>query len=180
MARPRKHETPPKREPPVQFRMEGDLGRLVRGFAEGHGLGVNEAAKSLIALAVVALDCRYYGLVRQLADALGGANAFVQACLRVNASLDGAAMATGRPFLPEGDRPDFVLRVVEGVLAGRGKSVRTEGLWFLAGATNPERPAPPSVPTPAGVPAASPAEQTEAPKVAKHAKKKRTIRPVPD
>lgn len=131
---PRKDSTPPKRESPVQFRMEGDLGRLVRGFAERHELGVNEAAKSLIALAVVTLDCRYFGLVSQLADTLGGSNPFVQACLRVNASLEGAAVATSRPFIPEQERPDLVLRVVEAVLAGQGRTAKTEGLWFLSGA----------------------------------------------
>jgi hypothetical protein len=115
--------------------MEGDLGRLVRGFAERHELGVNEAAKSLIALAVVTLDCRYYGLVSQLADTLGGSNPFVQACLRVNASLEGAAVATSRPFIPEQERPDLVLRVVESVLAGQGRTANTEGLWFLSGAS---------------------------------------------
>jgi hypothetical protein len=135
MARPRKHEKGAKRESPVQFRLESDLGRLVHGFAQRHGLGANEAAKSLIALAVVTLDCRYYGLVRQMADAIGGAKPFVSACLRVNASLEGAAVATNQPFIPEDTRRGFILRVAQGVLAEQGKSVDTTGLDFLTGGT---------------------------------------------
>jgi hypothetical protein len=177
MVRPRKHDKPPKRESPVQFRMEGDLGRLVCGFAERNGLGVNEAAKSLIALSAAALDCRYYGLVRQLADTLGGSNPFVQACLRVNASLEGAAMATGRPFLPEAERPAFVLRVVEGVLSDRGVSVRTDVLWFLNTTTAPAVSAPANTPTPEPTPEEVPVAKTRAPKVERHTKKRRSIRP---
>lgn len=135
MGRPRKREKGAKRESPVQFRLESDLGRLVHGFAQRHGLSANDAAKSLIALAVVTLDCRYYGLVRQMADVIGGSKPFVSACLRVNAALEGAAVATSRPSIPEDARPGFILRVAQGVLAEQGKSVDTSGLDFLMGGT---------------------------------------------
>jgi len=168
MPRPRKSDKPAKRESPVQFRLESDLGRLVGGFAERHGLGVNEAAKSLIALCVVSLDCRYYGLVRQLADELGGSNPFVQAYLRVNASMEGAAMATGRPVIPDAARPGFVLRVVEGVLTGRGKPVKTDGLWFVEGNSLPP-------PGEGAVPEGSEEEKTV---IDRSVRKRRTIRRV--
>lgn len=133
MPRPRKHAKDAKRESPVQFRLESDLGRLVRGFAERHKLGMNEAAKALIALSVVALDCRYYGLLRQMADSIGGSNPFVSACLRVNASLEGAAMVMQQSCVPEAERPGYILRVADAVLAGQGKRVDTSELGFMTG-----------------------------------------------
>jgi hypothetical protein len=117
-------------------------------------------------LAVVTLDCRYYGLVRQMADAIGGSKPFVSACLRVNAALEGAAVATSRPCIPEETRPGFILRVAQGVLTGQGKSVDTSGLNFLAGGTTTTGAA-----TTAEIPVAYQAPQ----RIDRSAKKRRTI-----
>ncbi len=137
MARPRKHDKHAKRESPVQFRLESDLGRLVRGFADRHSMGVNEAAKSLIALSAVALDCRHYALIRQMANRIGGSNAFVSACMRVHASLEGVAMGTGQTIIPEAERQKLISRVAEGVFTDEGSGVGTSGLDLMAGNSGP-------------------------------------------
>src|SRR5947208_2347382 len=87
-----------KQGPPLQFRPGVELERLVASFAAEHGLRPNEACKCLIALAITAMDVRYYGLMHQLAEAMGGANAFVSACVHVQSRLDGAALMAGRPL----------------------------------------------------------------------------------
>jgi hypothetical protein len=101
-------------------------------FAADHGLQVNEACKVLVALAVTALDARYYGLMRQLADVMGGANAFVRACVHVHAALAGARRATGRPLLREAERLPHIVATIEAALAENGLAVQTRGLWFLS------------------------------------------------
>ena len=120
-----------KQGPPLQFRPGVELERLVGSFASEHGLQPNEACKCLIALAITSMDVRYYALMNQLAETMGGANAFVRACLHVRTSLDGAVLAMGRSLLLEPERSLFILRVVRELLTAKGLEVQTEGLWFL-------------------------------------------------
>jgi hypothetical protein len=115
----------------VQFRPVPALAALVKAFAEDHGLALNEAYKDLAALAVVGLDGRFFALLNQMAAAMGGANAFVHACLHVHAALEGAARLRGTPIHAEPERSLFVLGTVHDFLAGRQLEVQAEGIWFL-------------------------------------------------
>jgi hypothetical protein len=114
----------------VQFRPVPALAQLVRSVAERHGLALNETYKNLAAMAVVGLDVRYFDLVAQMAAAMGGANAFVLACLQINATLNGAALA-GQPYELEPDRSLFLLKLVKDFLEGSGRQLPDLDLWFL-------------------------------------------------
>lgn len=118
------------REPPIQFRVGTEIRQLVRAFAAQHDLPLNEAAKYLVALAVTGLDFRHFGLVRQLAEATGGANAFFRSCIHILTALEGGALATGKPLQFEPERSRFILKVVRDFLSSRGREVQTPGLWF--------------------------------------------------
>jgi hypothetical protein len=124
-------KTQPKQRPPIAFRPSPDLERLAVSFARDHRLGLNEAFKELAALALSGLDYRYYDLVRQLADVMGGTNALIRSCLHIRTTLDGASLATGHPIQSEPERSKFILSVVREFLSGRGVQVSTQGLWFL-------------------------------------------------
>src|SRR6202035_434789 len=105
-----------------------ELEELVQKFAEQQDLQVNEACKALVALAVTAMDVRYYGLISQMAEKMGGVNAFVRACARVHVALEGAMLATGRPLEDEPERSLFILKVVRDFLAARDIQVQTQDL----------------------------------------------------
>jgi hypothetical protein len=136
----------------VQFRPIPALAQLVKPLADRQGLALNEAYKDLAALAIIGLDVRYFGLVSQMALAMGGTNSFVHGCLQLHSALRGAAIA-GRPLSSEPARSRFVLEVVSDCLADKGLTVDTSGLWFLGQAepagtgegqpTAPEAPEPP-------------------------------------
>jgi hypothetical protein len=123
---------PAKQAPPLQFRPGVELERLVESFAAERGLRPNEACKVLIALAITAMDVRYYGLMHQLAEAMGGASAFVSACIHVQSRLEGAALMAGRPLWREPERSLFMLKIIQEFLQGKGLEVPTQGLWFLS------------------------------------------------
>jgi hypothetical protein len=114
----------------VQFRPVASLAQLVKPFADRQGLGLNEAFKDLASLAIVGLDVRYFDLVSQLAQAIGGTNAFSHGCLQLFSAMKGAALA-GRPLSGEPERSLFILSVVSDSLANKGLTVDTTGLWFL-------------------------------------------------
>jgi hypothetical protein len=124
-------KTQPKQRPPIAFRPSPDLERLAVSFARDHRLGLNEAFKELAALALSGLDYRYYDLVRQLADVMGGTNALIRSCLHIRTTLDGASLATGHPIQSEPERSKFILSIVREFLSGRGVQVSIQGLWFL-------------------------------------------------
>lgn len=127
-----KKGTRTKQGPPLQFRPGVELERLVTDFAAPQRLEPNEACKVLVALAVTGLDGRYYPLMRQLAEAMGGdTNAFTHACVHVKTAVDGAALALGKPLHAEPERSRFILKVVVEFLSGKGMVAQTEGLWFL-------------------------------------------------
>jgi hypothetical protein len=126
-----KKDQSPKREPPVQLRPGPDLGRLLHEFATRHDLQPNEACKCLVVLALTEMDCRFYGLVNQLALAMGGSNAFVHACTHVQAALAGAGRLRGQPIRFDPERAVFILQTVRDFLADRGLQVEEHGLWFL-------------------------------------------------
>jgi hypothetical protein len=125
----RKHS--PKQEPPIQFRPGVELQQLVLTFATEHDLSVNEACKYLAALAVTGLDCRYYDLMFQMAQAMGGPNAFVRCCARVLTALEGGVLATDKTQWLEPERSQFILRFIQKFVVDRGGKVRPEALWFL-------------------------------------------------
>lgn len=128
MPRP-KREGGPGYEPTVQFRPPPTLAHLVRPFADRRGLALNEAYKDLAALAVVGLDVRYFDLVNQVALALGGANAFVQACLNIHSALKGAALK-GQTLTLEPERSQFILKVVQDFVEDTGRQLAQLDLWF--------------------------------------------------
>src|SRR5690349_6783004 len=107
MTRPQK-QADRKREAPIQFRPGSELGQLVGTFASRHGLQTPEACRALVCLSVTEMDARYFPLVRQLADTIGGENAFVRACVRVHTALEGARRATGHPIQQDPDRAYFI------------------------------------------------------------------------
>jgi hypothetical protein len=138
--RPKKRQESQRRPSPVQFRLESDLGQLVDTFAVRHSLSTNEAAKAMIALCVSELDCRYYELLRQLADAVGGSTPFVRACLHVQAALEGARRASGNPMQSDTDRGPFIVSTVQDALAAKGIQVQTPGMWFTPSGERPHQP----------------------------------------
>lgn len=132
-------EKSPRQEPPLQFRAGPDLAPLIHGFASEHRVTANEASKALAALALAELDCRYFSLVRQLGDALGGSvNSFVRACLDVRSALRGAAVSRGRPLCSEPERSVFIASFIRDFLAARGVELQTDDLWFMPVSEGPE------------------------------------------
>ena len=129
MAR-KKSKTDPKQGPPFQFRPGAELESLVGAFASQHGLAVNEACKELVALAVTAMDARYYALMRQLAEAMGGANAFVRACVHVHGRVEGAALADPK-YRYEPGRARMIVKVVEEFVEAKGRRLSEDSLNFL-------------------------------------------------
>jgi hypothetical protein len=128
MKRERKQDTP-RRDAPIQFRPSSELGQLITGFAEKHRLDVSESCKCLLALAVTSMDCRFYDLVRQMADAMGGTSPFARSCIHVHTALAGAERRA--PFQDDSERALFILQTVRDNLATKGLQVREAGLWFL-------------------------------------------------
>jgi hypothetical protein len=122
---------PPKREPPIQIRPGPDLGRLLGDFAARYNVALNQACKCLVALALTELDCRFYPLLHQLAEAMGGADAFTRACTHVRAALEGGARARGAPLLYDPDRATFVVQTVRDFLTTRGMELQDHGLSFV-------------------------------------------------
>jgi hypothetical protein len=122
---------PPKREAPIQIRPGPDLGRLLAEFTSRYNLHLNEACKCLVALALTELDSRFYPLLHQLAEAMGGANAFVRACTHVRAALEGGARARGEPLLHDPGRAKFVVQTVRDFLTARGMVLHDHGLSFV-------------------------------------------------
>ncbi len=127
--------------PPLQFRPGPELGRLIDAFASEHALQPNEACKVLVSLAVNELDCRYYQLLRRLAEVMGGGGAFPQACSYVRASLEGARRFSGQPLQLDPDRAAFIVRTVREEVERKGHQVAEVSLWFL-----PEAPQVPAEP----------------------------------
>jgi hypothetical protein len=130
MARPRKRQSD-ERQPPIQFRVESDLAKLVHAFAEANAMNVHAACKALVALAVNELDCRYYGLLHAMAEGMGGANAFSASCSHVRAALEGARRATGAPLQLDPERAVFIWSTVVDFFRGRGLSIDLPHLSFL-------------------------------------------------
>jgi hypothetical protein len=119
----------------VQFRPGAELEEQIKAFAAKHDLQVNEACKVLVALAVSSMDVRYYDLINQMAEAMGGVNPFVRACVRVQAALEGAALATGKPLQLESDGSRFILQVVKDNLGREGHSSPHGGPLVLCAGT---------------------------------------------
>jgi hypothetical protein len=127
----KKKNQSPTRVPPVQMRSGPELGQMLQEFAAQHNLQVNEACKCLVALAVTGLDRRFYELLKQLALGMGGANAFVRACVYVHTSLEGAGRLQGRPIQFDPPRAGFILQTVSDFLAARQLRVEKRGLESL-------------------------------------------------
>jgi hypothetical protein len=121
----------PGRDAPIQFRPSSELGQFITGFAEKHRLDVSESCKCLLALAATSMDCRFYDLVRQMADAMGGTSPFVRSCVHVHTALAGAERLRRAPFQDDSERALFILQTVRDYLATKGLQAREEGLWFL-------------------------------------------------
>jgi hypothetical protein len=122
-----------KQGPPFQFRPGPDLEQAVTDFGRLCGLNANDACKVLVALAVTAMDLRFFPLVRPMAEALGGAHAFPRACVRISGALDGARRATGQPLQLDPERALFILGTVQDYLATKGLTMPEQDFWFLAG-----------------------------------------------
>jgi hypothetical protein len=120
-----------KQEPPHQFRPGIDLDPLIAAFASEHGLVVNEACKVLVALAVTEMDRRFYGLMLQLAEAMGGVNPFPRACAHIHTSLQAARRATDRLLQSDPERALFILSTVRDFLATMGRTIQGESYCFL-------------------------------------------------
>jgi hypothetical protein len=129
----------PVREPQIQVRLGTDLGQLVASFASKNGLTKNDACKCLIALAATAMDCRYYGLVHQMAGGMGGRHAFVRSCVHIQTALEGAVLAEGVELNAEPERSLFILKIVREYLLGKGMNVETAELSFVR--QRPQQPA---------------------------------------
>lgn len=123
MRRTKKDQTP-KREAPLQFRPGPDLDRLIGVFARRHSLQANEACRRLVALAVLDMDGRFYDVVAQMAEVLGGADAFTRACVYVHAALVGARTATGSALQHDPERARFIQQTVRHYLGQQGRQLR--------------------------------------------------------
>ena len=129
-----------KQGPPLQFRPGVELEPLIASFAGEHRLRPNEACKALVGLAVTELDRRFYALIRELAEAMGGARVLQSVrsrpyLLAGGASQDGQAHPTRpgvrpvhpvhRPRLPGSQRtrrPRSRVVVLDGEGSGRAGS----------------------------------------------------------
>lgn len=129
MAR-KKHSTGQKQGPPIQFRPGVELEQLVITFAAGCSLPANEACKVLVALAVSEMDCRHYPLIAQLAEVIGGANAFPRACNHVHVSLQGARRMAQRPLQADPGRTLFIVQTVRDYIANKGLALEERDLWY--------------------------------------------------
>src|SRR5450631_3804865 len=87
-----------KQGPPWYFRPGPEIENMVESFAQEHGMQIMEACKAIVALAIPALDRRYYILIKQMADAMAGANAFVRSCVYIHSAMEGARLAMGKPI----------------------------------------------------------------------------------
>lgn len=116
-----------RQPPPWQFRPGPELEQLVTRFAAAHQLQPNEAVKMLVSLAITELDVRYYPLLHQMAEAMGGASTFVRACSYVHTALDGARQATGRAMQSDPERCRFIIETIQIFLAKHGITLRTQG-----------------------------------------------------
>jgi hypothetical protein len=130
MAR-RKAEQESRRESPIQFRPGSELGHLINSFASGHGLSLAEGCRALIALAVTEMDCRYFELIHQMAEAIGGENCFARACLHVHTALAGARRTSNSPLQLDPERSLFIERTAYDFLAARGLQEQARGLEFV-------------------------------------------------
>ena len=119
-----------KQVPPWQFRPSPDLRELVGQFAVSNQLGPNEACKVLVALAMSELDYRHFGLIRQLAEALGGPDAFVRACTHIRSALEGARRATRNPIQVDPKHAVFIIETVQESLAAKGIQIQMRCLLF--------------------------------------------------
>jgi hypothetical protein len=117
--------------PPIQFRPGVQLQQLVAAFAGQHGLATNDASKMLVALAAAELDSRFYSLVNQMAQAMGGLNAFVRSCDYIRISLEAGRRATGHPLELDPERASFIVRTVCDYVASKGLPVEGVRLAFL-------------------------------------------------
>jgi hypothetical protein len=126
----KKSQNKPKHDPPVMFRPGNDLGHIVAKFAASRGVGVNEAFKSLSALATAGLDLRYFDLLTEMAHCMGGRNAFVRAVLHILTALMGAAQA-GVQLRRDADRSSFVINTVMQYVTASGCALRTEVVQSL-------------------------------------------------
>jgi hypothetical protein len=131
MSRAKKKNRASLREAPMQFRLGTELNHLVGSFAAAHGLESNEAAKCLVALCAIGLDCRFYGLVHQMEDAMGGTNPFAQSCVHLDTALKGAERLRGEPLQHDPGRALFILQTVRDFRASKGLDTDVQGLWFL-------------------------------------------------
>src|SRR5581483_5843756 len=111
-----------------QLRPGPDLGRLIAEFATAYELEINEACKCLVALAVTTLDARYYGLVEQMASAIGGKHAYVRASVYIQAALQGAGHATGYSLGTDSERGLFIAQIVRDFLSQRGQELSERSL----------------------------------------------------
>lgn len=114
--------------PPLQFRPGPDLEGMVKTFAAENGLQLNEASKTLVALAMTGMDCSYYGLVKQMATALAGRDSFVRACVYIQTALTTAERVHDHRIPFESERSRFIYQTVEGFLSGRGIQLDKHGL----------------------------------------------------
>ncbi len=120
-----------KQGPPLQFRPGVELEQMLSAFAGEHDLPLNDACKFLVALAVAELDCRFFRLIKEMSQAMGGANAFPRSCDHIRISLEAARRATGMPLHLDPERAWFIRQTARDYIAARGLPVEGVGLWFL-------------------------------------------------
>ncbi len=118
-----------KQAPPIQFRPGVELEQLVRGFASKYDLKMNECCKALITLAVTELDIRFYPFVREMADAIGGANSFVRCCVYLRTAWQTAIRLHSTVHISEEQRIEFIVSTVAAFLAERGLAIRSPNPW---------------------------------------------------
>lgn len=128
MATPRKGRST-QRAWAVQYRLGEDVEQPVLDFAKRYALSDSEACRRLTVLAVCGMDARYYPLVDELGQAMGGANGFLRACLNIATALQVAARIQGKLLADESQRARFIADTARDFLEAKGLELKAEGPW---------------------------------------------------
>lgn len=113
----------------VQYRLGEDLEQPVLDFGRRWSLSDSEACRRLTALAVCGMDARYYPVVAELGQAMGGANGFLRACLHIQTVIQVAARIQCKLLADENQRARFIGAEVREFLKGKGVELKAKGPW---------------------------------------------------
>jgi hypothetical protein len=102
---------------------------LIDDFAARVQLDPNEICKRLVALALTEMDARFYPLITEMAEAMGGANPFPRCCVHVQTALQTLLRLRKGTTVTEPERLWFVVDTARAYLAQKGLPLRSPCAW---------------------------------------------------